>query len=45
MKYDRTPPGEGQLKQYLAAAEAFYAMFKGIPHQVLAARRADERRA
>ncbi len=25
MKYDRTPPGEGQLKQYLAAAEAFYA--------------------
>ena len=34
MKYDRTPPGEGQLKQYLAAAEAFYAMFKGMPHQV-----------
>lgn len=45
MKYDRTPPGEGQLRQYLAAAEAFYAAFNGMPHQVLAARRANERRA
>jgi hypothetical protein len=45
MKYNRTPPGEGQLKLYLAAAEAFYAAFKGMPHQVLAARRANEHRA
>ena len=45
MKYDRTPPGEGQLKQFLAAAETFYSSFKGMPHQVLADRRANERRA
>jgi hypothetical protein len=45
MKYDRTPSGEGQLKQYLAAAEAFYSAFKGTPHQVLAARRAKANRA
>jgi hypothetical protein len=43
MKYDRQPPGEGQLRQFLVAADAFYAQFKVIPVQELAHRREHER--
>jgi hypothetical protein len=40
MKYDRVPPGDAQLKQFLVAAETFFEQFKDEPARVLARRRA-----
>jgi hypothetical protein len=40
MKYDRVPPGEAQLKQFLTAADAFFLEFKNEPAKILARRRA-----
>ena len=44
MKYDRVPPGEGQLKQFMVAADTFFDQFSSVPPQILARRQARQSR-